>query len=165
MSNVVERREWLGASLVSLATAIARRRLDDSKESTSATDGYNLISAKNRMQIVGNSTVDLVNSNAVVDILNHAAMKFAHASGDINGNVYLEKLKSWAASSRDKITDGGAELPDGLPLVLHLRFPPLQSKQMDRSNPIRPSSESQYRSTILNPDKYLENAEIPGQKG
>ncbi|KIY53532.1 Arginase/deacetylase [Fistulina hepatica ATCC 64428] len=110
-SNVVERPERLRAFLVGLAAAIAR--LDDSKESTGATDVDNLISAINRMQIAGNSTVDLVNSNAVLDILNHAAVKFVH--GDIDGDVYLENLKSWAAGSRDKIANGGIELPDGLP--------------------------------------------------
>jgi hypothetical protein len=57
--------------------------------------------------------VRIVHSTASVDILNNAAVKFIH--GDIDGDVYLEKLKDWVTNSVDKISKGESEIPLGLP--------------------------------------------------
>lgn len=56
--------------------------------------------------------VRVLRSSAQVNILNHAAVKFVH--GDIDGDVYLEKLKVWARDSADKIAAGQSEIPEGL---------------------------------------------------
>lgn len=56
--------------------------------------------------------IRVLRSSAQVNILNHAAVKFVH--GDIDGDVYLEKLKVWARDSADKIAAGQSEIPEGL---------------------------------------------------
>lgn len=50
-------------------------------------------------------------SSAKVDILNNAAVKYVH--GDIEGDVYLEKLRDLARESAQKIKQGQSEIPDG----------------------------------------------------
>ena len=57
--------------------------------------------------------VHIIHSTASVDLLNNIAVKFVH--GDIDGDVYLEKLKDWAANSVDKISEGESEIPPNLP--------------------------------------------------
>jgi histone deacetylase HOS3 len=125
LSSIVERPERLRAVLIGLAAAIAR--LEDAVPQTSKselmdnskdleTDG--LTAALGRMNLApdssksGKSPVSIVQTSAVVDILNHPAVKFVH--GDVDGDVYLENLKNWARDSRDKILEGGSEIPEGL---------------------------------------------------
>lgn len=55
--------------------------------------------------------VGVEHSEAVVDILNNPAVKFIH--GDIDGDVYLEKLSEWVRSSSRKIAEGCSEIPEG----------------------------------------------------
>lgn len=50
-------------------------------------------------------------SSAKVDILNNAAVKYVH--GDIEGDVYLEKLRDLARDSAETIKQGQSEIPDG----------------------------------------------------
>jgi histone deacetylase HOS3 len=45
-----------------------------------------------------------------VDLLNHPAVKFVH--GDIDGDVYLETLKTWAENSQNRIANGLSEIPE-----------------------------------------------------
>ncbi|KAF8625944.1 hypothetical protein AX17_006670 [Amanita inopinata Kibby_2008] len=56
--------------------------------------------------------LSIVHSQASVDLLNNAAVKFVH--GDVDGDVYLEKLVRWAEESGDKIAKGESEIPEGL---------------------------------------------------
>jgi len=58
------------------------------------------------------SAVEMIRSEACVDIYNNAAVKFIH--GDIDGDVYLDNLSAWVAASADKIAQGGSEIPEGL---------------------------------------------------
>lgn len=53
----------------------------------------------------------VLRSSARVDILNNAAVKYVH--GDIEGDVYLEKLRDLARDSAEKIKKGESEIPDG----------------------------------------------------
>jgi histone deacetylase HOS3 len=57
--------------------------------------------------------VQVVRSSAKVDILNHPAVKYVH--GDVDGDVYPEKLVEWARHSAEKISNGQSEIPTGLP--------------------------------------------------
>lgn len=57
--------------------------------------------------------VHIIHSTTSVDLLSNIAVKFIH--GDIDGDVYLEKLKDWAANSVDKISEGESEIPPNLP--------------------------------------------------
>lgn len=53
----------------------------------------------------------ILRSSAKVDILNNAAVKYVH--GDIEGDVYLEKLRDLARDSVEKIKKGESEIPEG----------------------------------------------------
>lgn len=131
-SAIVERPERLRAVLLGLSAAIARLEelvlppFPMSKPSFGNQDSgvdtleEDLADALGRMDLTktnpskpGNSPVSIVRSSAFVDILDNPAVKFIH--GDIDGDVYLEKLKLWAEESRDKIAAGGSEIPEGLP--------------------------------------------------
>jgi histone deacetylase HOS3 len=57
------------------------------------------------------ASVSLVRSSASLDLLNHPAVKFIH--GDVDGDVYLENLITWAKSSEDKIAQDESEVPEG----------------------------------------------------
>ncbi|KAH9936423.1 Arginase/deacetylase [Fomitopsis serialis] len=96
-SCIVERPERLRAVHVGLAAAVARL-----EESFAAPRDSNAKAEPKEER-----------SDASVDILNNAAVKFIH--GDIEGDVYLENLKRWTAESRAKIDKGESEIPEGLP--------------------------------------------------
>lgn len=51
-------------------------------------------------------------SDATVDVLNHPAVKYVH--GDINGDVYLEKLVNLVNESENAIARGESEIPESL---------------------------------------------------
>lgn len=73
--------------------------------------------------------VQVVQSSARVDILNHVAVKYVH--GDVDGDVYLEKLVEWARHSAERISNGESEIPTGLPqgdLYSKFCFNPAQSQ-------------------------------------
>ncbi|OBZ68784.1 Histone deacetylase HOS3 [Grifola frondosa] len=129
-SNIVERPERLRAVNVGLAAAIARLERCDTqrrKEEISTVahdndvktepDSDDLTTALGRLDLTSSTPVpshiplNLVHSTASIDILNNAAVKYIH--GDIQGDVYLENLKSWAKQSHDKITKGESEIPEG----------------------------------------------------
>ncbi|KAG2009626.1 histone deacetylase clr3, variant 2 [Coprinopsis cinerea AmutBmut pab1-1] len=127
LSNVVERPERLRAVNIGLAAAIAH--LEELLEDTAtpngsataeySTDETDLAAALGKMKLesadgAGGSTsskIPIVQSQATVDLLNNAAVKFIH--GDIDGDVYLGTLKKWAKESTDKIAQGGSEIPEG----------------------------------------------------
>jgi len=133
VSTIVERPERIRAVKAGLAVALSRLEelditpplkspplpADASKVDPSNPD--DLAKALDQMTL-GASTavsseskttpVQIVHSTASVDILNNPAVKFVH--GDIDGDVYLEKLKDWVANSVDKISKGESEIPGGL---------------------------------------------------
>jgi histone deacetylase HOS3 len=105
---------------IGLSAAIARLELASPiKLGTNAggnefsSDPNDLVAAMNRMNIVldHDSPVSIVQSHATLDILDNPAVKFIH--GDLDGDVYLEKLKEWAKDSWDKIHKGESEIPMG----------------------------------------------------
>ncbi|KAG5642540.1 hypothetical protein DXG03_002578 [Asterophora parasitica] len=125
LSAIVERPERLRAVTVGLSAAIARLEAlsaSDANVVTPPAAGQqkplgpdDLAAAMGRMHILPDSRpspVSVIRSQASVDILNNPAVKFVH--GDVAGDVYLEKLKGWARDSRDKIRNGGSEIPEGL---------------------------------------------------
>jgi histone deacetylase HOS3 len=126
-SNIVERPERLRAVKIGLAAAIARlEELTESNNSSTGADA--LADAIERMQISGTTNdkerldaqinvasgvpIRVVQSSASVDLLNHAAVKHIH--GDVDGDVYLDKLKNLIKTSAEKIAKGDSEIPDGL---------------------------------------------------
>ena len=133
VSTIVERPERVRAVKAGLAVALSRlEELHSTSQSdplsssakTSDVDPSNpddLAKALDQMTLGASSALSLepktnpiriVHSTASVDILNNAAVKFIH--GDIEGDVYLEKLKDWVANSADKISKGESEIPTGL---------------------------------------------------
>ncbi|EIW81142.1 arginase deacetylase [Coniophora puteana RWD-64-598 SS2] len=90
----------------------------------SASEPDDLASALGRLNLAKDDTsaiapgirvpgVNIVKSTATVDILDHAAVKYIH--GDIEGDVYLENIKEWARTSKEKIVETGREIPEGYP--------------------------------------------------
>jgi histone deacetylase HOS3 len=59
------------------------------------------------------SVLNLIRSSTSVNLLDDAAVKFVH--GDVDGDVYLENLISWATSSENKVAMGESEIPEGYP--------------------------------------------------
>ncbi|KAI9510610.1 Arginase/deacetylase [Russula earlei] len=57
--------------------------------------------------------IQVVQSTAKVDISSHPAVKYIH--GDVDGDVYLDKLAEWAQRSAEKISNGQSEIPSELP--------------------------------------------------
>lgn len=129
-STVVERPERLRAVNIGLAAAMAR--LEESTTRTkiapvrnsiaSADSTGDLATALGRMNLATPAAdplesqslpVSVVKSFASVDLLNHPAVKFIH--GDVDGDVYLDNLKTWAKISQETISKGGSEIPVNLP--------------------------------------------------
>ncbi|EKM52007.1 uncharacterized protein PHACADRAFT_187379 [Phanerochaete carnosa HHB-10118-sp] len=123
-SNVVERPQRLRAVNVGLAAVMARtsqgrRKVEPVSQDAKDEPEDELVSAIGRLNIaqVNDRTlaagpIEVVKSSAKVDLLNNAAVKFIH--GDIEGDVYLEKLIKLSKESRDKIAAGESEIPGGL---------------------------------------------------
>ena len=135
LSNIVERPERVRAIKAGLAVALSRLEClndtperkslslpaEDSKPDSSNPDD-DLAKALDQMTLEAPTTlaseskatpVKIIHSTASVDILNNPAVKFTH--GDIDGDVYLEKLRDWVAGSVDKISKGESEIPLDLP--------------------------------------------------
>ena len=125
-STVVERPERLRAVNVGIAAVLARTSCDTASTpgpTTSNKDEQNeddLASAIGKLNIGESSArgsarsfIEVVKSSAKVNILDHAAVKYIH--GDIEGDVYLEKLIKLSRESRGKIASGDIELPEGWP--------------------------------------------------
>ncbi|TBU48589.1 Arginase/deacetylase [Dichomitus squalens] len=125
-SNIVERPERLRAINIGLAAAIARLEEHPCETvsrgpSKQEQDADELSEAFGELQLTTASRADslslprvpisVVQSEASVDILSHAAVKFVH--GDIERDVYLQNLKRWALESRDKVNKGESEIPEG----------------------------------------------------
>ena len=121
-SNVVERPQRIRAIKIGVATAIARleqRREENTRDSprgsTPERDSV-LVNALDRLTFFeksdGTEVANIVMSTASADLLNHPAVKYVH--GDIEGDVYLEKLVSLTRESREKVARGESEIPEGL---------------------------------------------------
>jgi histone deacetylase HOS3 len=128
-SSIVERPERLRAVTIGLCAAIARlEELFNSnlttprppKASDSARkepDPDELADVMNKLKInsqppIHLSPVSIIESQTTIDILNYPAVKFVH--GDLERDVYLENLKTWAKESHHKISKGESEIPEGL---------------------------------------------------
>ena len=127
-SNIYERPERLRAVTIGLSAAIARleglststTKLEPTATSESSKNGPDpddLADVMNKLKIDSElstyqSSVSIIESQATVDILNHDAVKFVH--GDIERDVYLENLTTWAKESYQKISKGESEIPEGL---------------------------------------------------
>jgi histone deacetylase HOS3 len=132
-SAVVERPERLRAVKLGLAAAVSHvvdaipsssvksNQFPDNGADLPATGDVqtdDLTAALARMNLatrappIAESAIPVINSSASVDILNNPAVKFIH--GDIDGDVYLEKLKEWIRDSQDKIMKGESEIPEDL---------------------------------------------------
>ena len=122
-SHIVERPERLRAVKIGLSAAISR--LEESLPVTDAenSEADSLVEAIENLKLEQEDSAELrlpkglpvqvVPSSAKVDILNHPAVKYVH--GDVDGDVYLEKLVEWARHSVEKISNGESEIPSGLP--------------------------------------------------
>ncbi|KAI1790191.1 Arginase/deacetylase [Ganoderma leucocontextum] len=128
-SNIVERPERLRAVNIGLAAAVARleehtgpiaiedttlpnpsNQEEETDELTKAL-GKLQLSTLSRPGSLARVPVTFIHSDASVDLLNHAAVKFVH--GDIERDVYLENLKRWVLESQDKVNKGDSEIPEG----------------------------------------------------
>ncbi|KAI6044719.1 arginase deacetylase [Pisolithus marmoratus] len=133
-SGIVERPERLRAVKVGLSAAIAHAGevyakyaalgKGDAQGRTAgkipSTETDTLAAALERMKIgqaqdlqLWPSSVTFYRTTARVDLLNHPAVKYVH--GDVDGDVYLENLTTWARDSQDNIAKKGLEIPDGIP--------------------------------------------------
>ncbi|KAI0252391.1 histone deacetylase domain-containing protein [Lactifluus subvellereus] len=126
-SHIVERPERLRAVKIGLCAAISRLEetlppTTNVAASSGASETDSLIEAIENLKLEQNPVdfslpkghpVQVVQSSAKVDILNHPAVKFIH--GDIDRDVYLEKLIDWARDSMEKISHGQCEIPSELP--------------------------------------------------
>jgi len=127
-SHIVERPERLRAVKIGLSAAIAR--LEESlpiatsdTASVADSEADSLVEAIENLRLDQDSAehlrlskghpVQVVQSSTKIDILNHPAVKYIH--GDVDGDVYLEKLVEWARHSAEKISSGESEIPSGLP--------------------------------------------------
>jgi len=127
-SHIVERPERLRAVKIGLSAALSR--LEESlpvatsdTASTGDLEADSLVEAIENLRLERDSTAELrlpkghpvqvVQSSAKVDVLNHPAVKYIH--GDVDGDAYLENLVDWARHSVEKISDGQSEIPSGLP--------------------------------------------------
>ncbi|KAF9525850.1 histone deacetylase complex protein [Crepidotus variabilis] len=127
LSAIVERPERLRAINIGLSAAISRLdellqpsvdATEDIAQTKPSADPNDLADELNRLSIAKSSSshlkapISLIHSDATVDLLNNPSVKFVH--GDIDRDVYLENLKSWAKDSVDKIGKGESEIPQGL---------------------------------------------------
>ncbi|KAI0304494.1 histone deacetylase domain-containing protein [Multifurca ochricompacta] len=128
-SHIFERPERLRAVKTGLCAAISRLEetlpvsTNAAKRATDS-DTDSLVVAVENLRLEQNSgelsmpkscPVRVIQSSAKVDILNDPAVKYIH--GDIDGDVYLEKLVGWARHSMENISNGQSEIPSELPQV------------------------------------------------
>ena len=132
LSTIVERPERVRAVKAGLGVALSRleelytpSQPNPSSREASDVDTSNpddLAKALDKMTLetsaalsLGSTVVpvQISHSAASVDVLNNAAVKFIH--GDVDRDVYLEKLKGWVIDSVEKISKGESEIPIGLP--------------------------------------------------
>jgi histone deacetylase HOS3 len=126
-SHIVERPERLRAVKIGLSAAMAR--LEESLSITAShtksvgdSEADSLVEAIENLRLEQDSAehfrlpkghpVQVVQSSTKIDILNHPAVKYIH--GDVDGDVYLERLVEWARHSAEKISNGESEIPSGL---------------------------------------------------
>ncbi len=128
-SHIVERPERLRAVKIGLCAAISR--LEESLPVATSTytttheedsEAESLVEAIENLRLERQDSVELplpkghpvqvMQSSAKVDILNHPAVKYIH--GDVDGDAYLEKLVGLARQSIERISNGQSEIPEGL---------------------------------------------------
>jgi histone deacetylase HOS3 len=121
-TNIVERPERIRAIKIGLAAAIAcLKDLFGDRPDAVPSNPDDLADAIARMNIAtpasvpstsmraahhlsGFFPVNVVQSTATLDILQHPAVKYIH--GDIEGNVYLEQLCNLVKNSAEKVRRG-----------------------------------------------------------
>ncbi|KAJ3494925.1 hypothetical protein NLJ89_g10712 [Agrocybe chaxingu] len=116
LSTIVERPERLRAVTLGLSAAIARLEalFPATRVSTDVNgelDPADLANAMNKLKINSDSLVEIIQSETTTNLLNHPAVKYIH--GDIERDIYLENLTTWAKESHDKIAKGDSEIPHG----------------------------------------------------
>lgn len=116
LSAIVERPERLRAVKLGISAAIARLEETSSKLGIPAgSTGDELVAALEKLDLLTEAkveVVDVVNSSAALSLLQHPAVKFVH--GDIEGDVYLEKLVALSKNSLEKISNSESEIPADL---------------------------------------------------
>jgi histone deacetylase HOS3 len=126
-SHIVERPERLRAVKIGLCAAISRLEethlvSTSTSEGAISSDPDSLIAAIENLKLEQAPTisplprghpVQLIRSDAKIDILSDSAVKYIH--GDVDGNTYLEKLTEWTRHSVEKISTGQSEIPSNLP--------------------------------------------------
>ena len=121
-SDIVEHPKQLCAISIGISCAIAclesiQPDYSPDKEQLNDDNVHHLARTLENIQIspihICTGVLQILKSQAIVDILNNASVKFAH--GDINSNTYLQKLKDWAVNSWDAISLNSLEIPEGLP--------------------------------------------------
>ncbi|CAA7262779.1 unnamed protein product [Cyclocybe aegerita] len=124
LSTIVERPERLRAVNIGLSAAIAR--LEGLFPLAGATlvstdvngelDPADLANVMDKLKISSEpsnaaSLVEIIQSETTTNLLSHPAVKYIH--GDIERDIYLENLTTWAKESHNKIAKGESEIPHG----------------------------------------------------
>ena len=120
--------ESLPRPVVATSAAAARAEDPDADSLVAAIENLRLEQDSAELSLPTGHPVQVVRSSAKVDILNHPAVKYVH--GDVDGDVYLEKLVEWVRHSAEKISSGQSEIPSGLlqgDLYSKVLIPQLQS--------------------------------------
>ncbi|KAF9260902.1 Arginase/deacetylase [Marasmius fiardii PR-910] len=132
VTNIVERPERLRAVKLGVAVALARLEgeedvaLNGTPKTFLDTGTDELATVMERLRLEGTGTaadststsstfagVPVIHSAASMPLLGSPAVKFIH--GDIEGDVYLEKLHKWVKDSAERVGRGESEIPEGLP--------------------------------------------------
>jgi histone deacetylase HOS3 len=119
---IFERPQRLRAVKIGVAAAIARleelRKKDVKASSMASSNPDDVLSiALQRLNIAeqpsGNEgAIEVVMSTATVDILSHPAVKYVH--GDVDGDVYLERLVTLVRESEGRVERNESEIPEDL---------------------------------------------------
>ena len=126
-SHIVERPERLRAVKIGLCAAISRLEEThpvptSTSEGAISSDPDSLIAAIENLKLEQAPTdsllprghsVQVVRSDAKIDILSDSAVKYIH--GDVDGDVYLKNLTEWTRHSVENISTGQSEIPSQLP--------------------------------------------------
>jgi histone deacetylase HOS3 len=124
VSNIYERPERLKAVKLGISAAMARLELEQEQAQSSTANSTRIPNADDLAKALDKLELDpasllsgsqrlgyvhVLRSTAFLNLLDNAAVKFVH--GDIDGDVYLEKLIAWAKNSSTRIADGQSEIP------------------------------------------------------
>ncbi|KAF8527331.1 histone deacetylase domain-containing protein [Gautieria morchelliformis] len=122
-STIFERPQRLRAVKIGVAAAIARleelREKNVKGSSMASSNPDDLLStALQRLNLAEQpgggreDVLEVVMSTASVDLLNHPAVKYVH--GDVDGDVYLERLVALVQESEGRVERNESEIPEDL---------------------------------------------------